>query len=124
MAPPCPDEKAICPDQRLPVVFPHEMHMGLFDCLDCHHEYEKNGSVNILDPATLYVGNPELLCGFCHNGKSRINREDAFHRQCIGCHLETGRIDGPVEPPALCGQCHAPGIDAAGMDLILGESHD
>jgi hypothetical protein len=102
--------------QRPPVAFTHEIHMGDFGCLDCHHRYE-NGE-NVLDEGELMDVEPDeiimlnepsleepgdIKCASCHNGDKKITKissRDAFHRQCIGCHEEMAQ--GPV----LCGECH------------------
>jgi len=89
---------------RGPVMFPHEYHMGDFDCLDCHHEYDENGE-NILDEYDLEQDNPDILCGACHNPKEKIDRMEAFHYQCMGCHNNVKKIDGPAGP-TMCGECH------------------
>ncbi|MFP4039135.1 MAG: cytochrome c3 family protein [Desulfosudaceae bacterium] len=123
LSPPCSGEKNVFCDQRQPVLFPHEMHMGLYDCLDCHHDYDQEKN-NILDPGTLYVGNPEVKCSFCHHSDSTLNRREAFHGQCLYCHLKTGPIDRTPFPPGLCGQCHAGPGPLSESDLILGEAHD
>jgi c(7)-type cytochrome triheme protein len=84
---------------RPPVPFPHELHMDVYDCLDCHHDYE-NGE-NVLDDAVLEEGNPEIKCAFCHTPAAAIDLKDAFHGQCVGCH----DIDHK-KGPRLCGECH------------------
>jgi hypothetical protein len=92
--------------QRPPVLFLekyHDQHMENQDCLECHHKYETGE--NILDEGDLEEGDPEILCASCHNNKVKYNLQQAFHRQCIGCHdrlcaakMKTG--------PSLCGECH------------------
>lgn len=118
----CPVEKTPCRDLRDPVLFPHEMHMGLYDCLECHHVYDEAGT-NILDPMELYPGSPQAECTSCHVGSSRLNRRDAYHSQCIGCHSATTRIRSPGGP-YLCGECHRKQDRRADAGMILGEPHD
>jgi hypothetical protein len=78
------------------VLFDHQTHSspkgyGL-SCGDCHH--------------TLSEGEYENAeaCSACHDPdegtEDTPKLEDAFHRQCIGCHQQFGA--GPVE----CAQCH------------------
>jgi c(7)-type cytochrome triheme protein len=89
---------------RPPVLFPHELHMTTYDCFDCHHDYDSEGN-NVLEDYALEEGNPDILCGACHNKKSDIEPREAFHRQCMGCHEQftfNKRPTGPV----LCGECH------------------
>ena len=90
-------------ENRGPVLFDHELHMIDFDCLDCHHVME-NGE-NILDYADLEEGNPDILCASCHNDQSKIDKTQAFHYQCMGCHNNYSLTSEPTGP-VLCGGCH------------------
>ena len=85
--------------QRPPVMFSHDLHM------DCHHVYEDG--VNVLDENELIEGNPAIRCASCHNGDADADRQEAYHRQCIGCHIET-RKAGQASGPEMCGSCHQP----------------
>ncbi len=102
--------------QRSLVVFNHEAHTEYAsDCIDCHHKYEnEDTSNNILDESELEDNYPdenvilnmmpeselsEVKCASCHDYKAKTVSQDAFHRQCIGCHEKDG---GPL----LCGECH------------------
>ena len=89
--------------QRTPVAFSHELHMGLYECLDCHHKFE-NGA-NVLDEDDLVEDSPEVSCGSCHDDKASIDRQRAYHRQCMGCHIEV-RKAGEASGPEMCGACH------------------
>lgn len=91
--------------QRPPVSFDHELHMGLYECTACHHDYE-NG-VNALNEDDLVEGNPAIRCGSCHDGQSDVERQQAYHRQCIGCHIDE-RKAGQARAPEMCGSCHLP----------------
>jgi len=78
--------------------FDHELHskkLGLV-CSDCHHDYEEGDS-----------GGPQL-CSDCHepdgDDNAMLNRRQAFHKQCIGCHEESGITPGKKD----CAGCHAP----------------
>jgi len=119
----CPVKSKSCGDQRNPVAFPHDMHMTEFDCLDCHHIYDKQHN-NILDPMELYAGNPHVKCASCHNAKHRLNQRDAFHQQCIRCHLDFGRVGAATGGPRLCGDCHQRAQETSDVGMILGEPHD
>ena len=102
--------------QRTAVLFPHELHVGDFECLACHHDY-KDGE-NILDENTLEVGNPDLRCAACHNDAADTDLEEAYHHQCIGCHRQFRIhswcevcdkkvwLTGSAPGPELCGECH------------------
>ena len=91
--------------QRTPVAFSHDLHMGLYECLDCHHKFE-NG-VNVLDEDDLVEEAPEVSCGACHDDAASIDRQRAYHRQCMGCHIEV-RKAGEASGPEMCGACHLP----------------
>lgn len=88
---------------RGPVAFPHELHMDSFECLDCHHDM-KDGE-NVLDEADLEEDNQDIYCGSCHNADSKIERREAFHYQCMGCHDKFRMTQEPTGP-TLCGECH------------------
>ncbi|WP_232367111.1 cytochrome c3 family protein [Desulfocicer vacuolatum] len=105
--------------ERSPVIFPHEAHMDVLECLDCHHLYE-NGE-NVLDESDLEEGDPNTNCCSCHNSTTKINLEDAFHNSCIPCHNENSKkfwiprkgiqwkaFLTPSDQllPTLCGECH------------------
>ena len=71
--------------QRPAVIFPHEQHMEVLSCTDCHHQYEDGE--NVLDEDMLEEGDPDIRCASCHRKKGALRR--AFHRQCTGCHTDT-----------------------------------
>jgi c(7)-type cytochrome triheme protein len=96
--------KGLSGKKRPPVTFPHNLHTekGL-SCKDCHHLYEKGE--NVLDESKLVEGNKEIQCSACHGPKSRLNLEQAYHGQCIGCHKKPMK-DQKKTPPRYCGGCH------------------
>jgi len=89
--------------QRSPVAFSHDLHMGLYECLACHHDYQDGE--NMLDENTLEEDNPAIRCTNCHNDQADLNLQKAFHRQCMGCHIEI-RKSGQLSGPEMCGACH------------------
>jgi hypothetical protein len=91
--------------QRSAVAFSHDLHMGLYECLDCHHKYEDG--VNVLDEDDLVEDSPEVNCAACHDDSASIDRQRAFHRQCMGCHIQA-RKAGEASGPEMCGACHLP----------------
>ena len=93
------------PSQRPPVAFSHDLHMDLLECLACHHAYEDG--VNVLDEDELVDDNPAVRCAACHNDQADLPRQEAYHRQCIGCHIETRKAD-QASGPEMCGACHRP----------------
>jgi hypothetical protein len=98
-------EKIVLEGRTRPAVtFPHQRHMEAeLSCKDCHHLYE-NGK-NILDESKLEEGNKDLRCVACHGRGSRLNLEEAFHNQCIGCHRKAQR-ENKKAVPQYCGGCH------------------
>ncbi len=90
---------------RPPVLFPHELHMDNYECLDCHHKYEKGE--NVLDEAELEDGNPSAQCITCHEFKTNCCLQKVFHKQCMGCHVEK-RKPGEKKGPRKCNGCHTP----------------
>ncbi len=90
--------------KRPPVSFPHNLHVekGL-SCKDCHHLYKKGE--NVLDESNLTEGNKEIRCSSCHGSKSRLNLEQAYHGQCMGCHKKPLK-EQKKAPPRYCGGCH------------------
>ena len=88
---------------RAPVKFHHEFHMEKFDCFSCHHDYQ-NGE-NVLDEYDLEEDNPDILCGACHNPKEKIEKMEAFHYQCMGCH-NNYKMTAETTGPTMCGECH------------------
>jgi hypothetical protein len=89
---------------RPPVTFLHNRHVeaGL-SCKDCHHLYESGK--NVLDESKLEEGNKDIRCSVCHGPKSRLNLEQAFHKQCIGCHTRYQK-EKKKTGPRYCGECH------------------
>jgi hypothetical protein len=70
-----------------PVTFAHAKH-GAVGCRYCHHAD---------DPGK------ETRCSKCHGAKTaglKLDRKEAFHVQCKGCHTREGR------GPAKCDECH------------------
>lgn len=86
------------------VTFPHNQHIGAgLDCKACHHIYQ-NGK-NILDESQLAAGNPDIRCSKCHGSKLRLNLQQAFHDQCLGCHVSYQK-EKKKTGPRYCGECH------------------
>ncbi|HSB05320.1 MAG TPA: cytochrome c3 family protein [Thermodesulfobacteriota bacterium] len=90
--------------ERSAVPFPHNLHgeAGI-SCKDCHHVYE-NGK-NVLDESNLEEGHLEVHCSTCHPSKSRIDLQQAFHNQCMGCHKQFLK-EKKKTGPRFCGECH------------------
>ena len=73
------------------VTFDHEMHVETTEfCTDCHHASKTFDRI--------------VACGKCHAAdkgpEGKLTLEDAFHKQCIGCHKK--QDEGPQE----CDDCH------------------
>ena len=75
------------------ILFDHREHSSeagyAYECADCHHMWEDDGE------------KPQS-CSECHeiDSEDPINRADAFHEQCQGCHEDEG--GGPLD----CTECH------------------
>jgi hypothetical protein len=89
--------------QRPGVHFKHALHIEGLECLDCHHRYEKGK--NVLDEGELEENAPNVKCISCHKDSDSISPKNAFHRQCMGCHMSI-RKQGRHSGPELCGECH------------------
>jgi len=82
------------------VIFDHKTHSDIsgygISCGDCHHTLEEDEYAD--------AGS----CSECHEADSEdedvVKRSDAFHQQCIGCHVEFGA--GPGEGSENCSACH------------------
>ncbi len=93
------------------VLFDHDLHMAVAECMDCHHHY-KDGE-NVLEHFDLYEGAEGVLCRDCHAEPGTRFREDhdptvkdlesAYHHQCITCHRETVP---ETTGPRTCMGCH------------------
>lgn len=87
-------ELTIAGSQRASVRYEHQRHRmarGGLDCRRCHHA----------DPA----GTPPKPCAACH--ARRNDERAAFHKLCIGCHVEASG-GKPGAPTTRCGFCHIP----------------
>ncbi|MBW1898994.1 MAG: cytochrome c3 family protein [Deltaproteobacteria bacterium] len=89
--------------RRPSVIFPHELHMESYECLDCHHKYE-NGE-NVLDEDELEEDNPAAKCSGCHDLENKCDLQKTFHRQCLNCHVNN-KIPGEKPGPRMCIGCH------------------
>jgi len=64
----------------MPARFDHGMHMGMFECKDCHKEglfRMKSGGTRV----TMDAINKGRACGVCHNGKRASSPDN-----CGSCH--------------------------------------
>ena len=119
----CPVDNGECSNGREQVAFPHDMHMDSYDCETCHHAYDKNKE-NVLDVDELYSENPDIMCASCHDSNNKINTQEAFHRQCIGCHNEESAL-GQAVVPTMCNECHSSeSLASKEYDMIFGRQND
>lgn len=99
------------------VLFDHAVHSspkgyGL-SCFDCHHHFEEDETEllacgdchNLPEEEGAYPA----TCSDCHDldeieGTEMTKRKDAFHGQCIGCHVEFEA--GPGDEDKDCALCH------------------
>jgi Class III cytochrome C family len=99
------------------VLFDHQTHSSVngyaLDCYDCHHHPpDDKDALTACDkchPAELKQGTVPDSCLECHDASDIEDAEypklsDAFHQQCIQCHVQFGA--GPGEGPDNCSKCH------------------
>ncbi|MGQ9920828.1 MAG: cytochrome c3 family protein [Desulfobacca sp.] len=90
------------PREKGPVLFRHQPHEAAgIACTACHHDYVRGRNV-------WRQGQPVAACESCHQVQPRpkmLDLKNAFHRQCKGCHLQSGRQGRPAGP-IRCEQCH------------------
>ncbi|MFZ2089923.1 MAG: cytochrome c3 family protein [Desulfobaccales bacterium] len=84
------------------VRFSHKRHpKARIACEQCHHDYQKGRNV-------WREGQPVEKCQDCHKllaKRGLIDIQEAFHRQCKGCHLAKRKARqkaGPIQ----CEGCH------------------
>ncbi len=85
--------------RRPAAVFPHDAHnekAQIEDCAVCHH----GGKDGKMDKEDMTAGTACVECHPVAGAPGQTSLMRAFHKQCVGCHLE--RKAGPV----ACGQCH------------------
>lgn len=64
------------------VTFDHSQHINTFDCIECHHEQNRD------------------VCKSCHGMRDQlIDAKSAFHITCKNCHKENSA-------PTKCSGCH------------------
>jgi hypothetical protein len=82
------------------VLFDHKAHSDISgiaaSCGDCHHTLEESEYKDA------------EACGKCHKPESDDEdvprHSEAFHQQCIGCHVDFGA--GPGDSSEDCSLCH------------------
>lgn len=85
--------------QRPSVVFPHEQHANVLDCVRCHHDFDQYGN---------NLGSEGQRCSDCHSrvaGTNPVPLEEAFHMQCKQCHVRL-MVKKTPSGPVMCGECH------------------
>ena len=83
-----------------PAVFPHAKHQETLKCGDCHHGKADGKQVAYTE------GQKIEKCEACHNKAAGMPKglttfKDAAHKNCKGCHKETGKKE-----LTKCGTCH------------------
>jgi hypothetical protein len=99
------------------VLFDHQAHASAsgiaLDCYDCHHhppgDEEALVSCKKCHLAEIKKDEVPDSCLECHDagdveGTEIPKESDAFHHQCIQCHVQFGA--GPGEGPENCSKCH------------------
>ncbi|SDL45816.1 Class III cytochrome C family protein [Maridesulfovibrio ferrireducens] len=74
------------------------------NCGSCHHEYDK------ATQKLVYVKGQEENCGICHTAKPegdvKKDTSEAFHSQCVTCHLDLAAAKAKKFGPVQCAGCH------------------
>ncbi len=107
------DNEEVYEDQKKsPVLFDHDLHMGVAGCMDCHHQY-RDGE-NILEHQDLREGAEGVACRDCHaepgtrfregHDPTQKDLEEAYHSQCITCHRDMASDE--ATGPRTCMGCH------------------
>lgn len=108
------------PKKRAPkfrsLAFTHKKHIEdhKISCGECHHDKDNK-------PLDLKIGDDVQKCSECHNKfeqdkknkKDIMVHENALHKNCKDCHIETNKKAGDPkgmkgDAPATCGKCHIP----------------
>ena len=95
-------ESAIKDHKKGPVNLSHKKHSAEYKvaCTECHHEY-KDGK-NVWKDT-----DPVKKCSACHDPEEKKGNVDklqnAFHKNCQGCHKE---LKGKEAPYKKCNDCH------------------
>jgi len=89
--------------EKPPVKFSQRRHpKAVIACEKCHHDY--TGRRRNL----WREGQPVQKCQACHRlapEKGLLDAQNAFHRQCKGCHLAKRKVRQPAGP-IKCEGCH------------------
>lgn len=80
------------------------------NCGQCHHEYDKEKQ------ELVYIKFAEEGCRSCHTaepaGDVKKNINEAFHGQCVTCHLNLKQAEAEKTGPLDCASCHgAPQVE-------------
>jgi hypothetical protein len=106
-----PEDDPVATETPGAVVFNHDYHKEIGQCLRCHHEY---------DPEATGVRPGEKSCRRCHHDDDVVDAEGEMVHEfiigdsCLSCHMELG--------PAMsdCDACHLePGADVEAFKTSL-----
>jgi hypothetical protein len=74
------------------------------NCGSCHHEYDKYSK------KLVYNKGKEESCRACHTSKPegdvKTDKMDAFHSECVTCHLDLSKAGVDKYGPVECAGCH------------------
>jgi hypothetical protein len=74
------------------------------NCGQCHHEYDEDKQ------ELVYIQFAEEGCRSCHTPEPKepvkSNLSEAFHGQCVTCHLENKEAQAERNGPLDCASCH------------------
>lgn len=129
----CHVEKPAFADGRQPVSMTNALHAKHWgselipadkgqqtNCGACHHEYDAAAK------QLVYVQYQEESCRACHTespqGDVKKNSMDAFHGECVVCHLSLQEAKAEKFGPTTCAGCHDKDVQAstkANLDEML-----
>lgn len=74
------------------------------NCGQCHHEFDKEKE------KLVYIQHAEEGCRSCHSaepkGDVKKNTPEAFHGQCVSCHMNMREAKAEKTGPLDCASCH------------------
>ena len=97
-----------CADTKPAVDFPHQAHLELAACVDCHHTQadltaETVAEMEVADCASCHLEPEEATTPSC---KEKSTKKNPYHLLCIGCHKEAKKANAETVAPSKCKECH------------------
>jgi hypothetical protein len=99
------DSEGYTTDKKGPVPMSHKKHVTEYGakCDDCHHVFEDGKNV-------WKEGDPVQKCSECHDPVKKQGSVDklqnAYHKNCKGCHKDAAAAGKTNAPYKKCNDCH------------------